>query len=404
MAKGKIIGIVHTHANRVLRHATALYCHLFRREDYEATLIDLSDQDALQRLGAALNGGKVDFAFGLQGVGSRLEANDGENLWLAARTPFLSLHYDHPCYNPVNHINDSPYVANFYFFPSFLETKQRYLPSAQINGLLPFELMVVPERPKLFFPQKPIKLLFMKTGASLDEPLRQLNSLIPPLRDAIFDRLALTVKDPNLQICDLVQDIFDGHGLVREDHHQLFWGIAQMMDIYIRRKRAIDFVNWIKLQKGAIIVGDGWDFIDRDGVQAEFRPAMPTEQAFALYGQTQFVCNTNPYGRDIIHERILHGMLMWCNVITDSNAWLDHDMASFPAIRRFDWNQDLDTQIQPVLANKAAAVQAVHTSRRDTYEKFQRRHMIGMVLQAGHEIAATLQELAESQKERASAQ
>src|SRR5262249_5237891 len=151
--------------------------------------------------------------------------------------------------------------------------------------------------------------------------------------------------------------------IAREDHHKLFWGIAQTMDIFLRRKRAIDFVDWLKRQQGAVIVGDGWDFIDRDGAKAEFRPSIPADEAFALYGQAKFVCNTNPYGRDIVHERILHGLLMWSNVITDGNAWLDHDMGDFTALRRFSWKHSLDDQLQPVLRDMEGARLAIQHVR-----------------------------------------
>lgn len=392
----KIVGIVHTHANRILYYSTALYCGHFRARGYDTELIDLDDIGALQRLADILNSGNTAFGFGLQGVGSKLEADDGENLWLAARVPFLCLHYDNPCYNPVNHVSDSPYVANFYFFPSFLDIKHRYLSSPQIAALLPFELLEIPPKPALSFVHRTIKLLFMKTGASLDEPVRQLNSLIPPLRDGAFDQLARAECDPNLQLCDLVQEIFDTQQINRDDHPKLFWGIAQIMDIFLRRKRAIDFIEWFKFQPGAVVVGDGWDFISRDGAQAEFHPAMSADQAFPLYGQTKFICNTNPYGRDVLHERILHGLLMCCNVITDTNAWLDHDVADFTALHRFDWNHPLDDQLQPVLNDLEAARLAIQTVRDETIIKFQHKHTIDMILNGAQEIAATLGELTQA--------
>lgn len=389
----KILGIVHTHANRILYAASELYCTRFREQGFDAQVLDLGEPGALENLGTVLSSGAVAFAFGIQGIGSKLETGDGDNLWAAAQVPFLCLHYDNPCYNPVNHVNDSPYVANFYFFPSFLELKHRYLPSAQVSALLPFELLEVPPAPRIPFADRPIKLLLLKTGATLDEPVAQLNSLNKPLRDAVFERLKYAELNPNFQICDLTQEVFDRNGIDRDDHPKLFWGIAQVMDIYLRRKRAIDFVNWLKFQPGAVIVGNGWESIDRTGSCAEFRPSIDAAAAFAMFEQTQIICNINPYGRDIIHERTIQGLLMGCGVISDSNTWSEHTLGEIPTLQLFHWDQPLDAQLlafiaDPLIGTKTAA------ARDTTIAKFRHQHTITMMIDGAQQITEKMREFA----------
>ncbi|MGB4100717.1 MAG: hypothetical protein WBK91_02250 [Alphaproteobacteria bacterium] len=394
MAKNVVLGIVHTHANRILHNATEMYCQSIRHHGYDAMTVDIADPQWVWHLGERLKNGDVAFAFGIQGVGSRLEADGGVNLWTAARTPFLCLHHDNPCYNPANHSNDSPFVANFYFFPSFLETKNRYLPSAQIAALLPYELLQVPPASQRAFAARPIRLLFLKTGATLDEPERQLHALIPRVRDAAFDQLRRACHDPNLLLGALVQEIFDREKLDRGQHHNLFWGLAQVMDTWLRRRRAIDFVNWLKFQPGAVIIGDGWDAIDRTGARAEFSPSTTSWDTVSLYEQAQFICNTNPYGGDIVHERILYGMALGGCVISDGNAVLDQVFGATPALTRFDWQRPLDEQLLGVIGDLAAAEAAAQTGRQAVMAQFGPKNMVGMIVDGARQMTAALEQIA----------
>ncbi len=394
MAQNNILGIVHTHANRVLHCATEMYCQKLTARGYNAHIVDLADPEWIRHMGHLLRYREVAFAFGLQGIGSRLEDSEGENLWLAAKVPFLCLHHDNPCYNPINHANDSPYVANMYFYPSFLELKQRYLAGAQISALLPLELLDIPAPPRIPFADRPIKLLFLKGGAPLDPMEEQLRHLPKSLHDGIRDQLRQATRNPNLQICDLIQEVFDRLKLDREDHHKTFWGIAQVMDIWLRRKRALDFVDWLKFQDGAVIVGDGWDFIDRTGARAAFRTGVPAINTVQLYEQAQFTCNTNPYGRDIVHERILYGMLMGGCVLSDGNAWLDQTLDSVPALTRFRWDQPLDDQLRPALSDLSAAALNAAAGRDAIIARYKPDKLIEVMIDSAHQIAVTLDQFA----------
>jgi hypothetical protein len=360
--RNRVLGLVYVNAYGILTETTGAYRDFYHAQGFHAEVIDLAQPDGGRILAEHLDSGEVAFCYGLQGVGSQLERG-GVNLWTAMRTPFMGLHYDNPCYHPFNHGNASPYIANLYHFESFLDIQRRYIGGNQISELLPFDILVIPPEPKLAFRDRPIKLLFMKAGGAVDEFTDYFNALPRQLRDAVWDRLKLAERDPNLQICDLADRAMIENGFDRRQHEKDFWGLVQAMDFYLRRKRAIDFVEWLKFQDGAVIIGDGWDIIDRAGARAEFRAPIPWPQAYALYEQAQFVCNANPYGRDLIHERVVLGLLKGCCVLSDANQWWDQNFAEVPALTRFRWDRPLEDQLRPALEDMTQAETRAATGR-----------------------------------------
>jgi len=348
----KALSLYYKHENDALRSTSESYRAALLTLGYETLILDLSDLNSLPELDRLLKTGEIDFCFSVQGIGSTLETTDKTNLWAARRTPFICIHHDNPCYNPFNHMSDSPYVANMYFFESFLDIKQRYLPSNQVSVATPFKLPST-WTPRIdnidYYSARPIRLLYAKTGGRLDELNTYIDSLPAGVRDGIRQGLEVAHESPNLQLCDLVDKMFISLGFDRSKQEQQFWGVVQTMDDFIRRKRSIDFVNWLKYQEGALIVGDGWDFIDRIGTRAIFMPSISMHKIYQLYLQAIFACNTNPYGRDIIHERVLQGLMSENIVLSDTNEWMDKTLGHIPALKRFDWTLSLDDQLKPVL-------------------------------------------------------
>ena len=105
-------------------------------------------------------------------------------------------------------------------------------------------------------------------------------------------------------------------------------------------------------------MGNGWDFIDKTKTKAEFRSAKNIGEVNPLWRSAKFLCNTNPYGSDIVHERIVMGLLFNCMTLSDSNSWLDENLGSVEGLTRYDWSGPLDEQLQPVLANPDAGQKA----------------------------------------------
>jgi len=355
----KALSLLYSHEHGALRPASQSYCQLLKREGYDAEIIDLTTPEGFKNLDTHLSGGNVAFCFGMQGVGSCLQTNKDINLWTARKVPFVGIHYDSPCYNPFNHFNESRFVANLYNYESFLDIKKRYLPSEQVSVALPYTFPYQPPVSPFPYDKRTIRLLYLKTGYPIDEFVAYINSLPNVIRNGVWQQIERAEKDPNLQLVDLVDEVFTAANLDRIAMQRQFWGVVQTVDFYLRRKRAIDFVNWLKHQPGAVIIGNGWDFIDKTDAKAEFHPSLDIAETTPLYHQAQFVCNTNPYGRDIIHERVVLGFMYGCCVLTDTHAWWDERFANTPALTRFRWDQPLNDQLQPAIKDMGeAAVRA----------------------------------------------
>ena len=350
----RIIGIVGRHENNALLRSSDSYSWAFQALGYEASVIDTTTQEGMRHLSEAMQSGEVAFCYGLQGIGSHLLCNNNQSLWSVFSVPFIGLHFDNPCYNHHNHKNDSPWVANIYHAESFLDIQRRYIGGDQVNISLPFQFVCPPDAGGMNFADRPIKYLFLKTCENVDEFVGYFDSLPPPVRDGVWEIVRMAEGNPNLVLCDLVHALLMHFGYDPSVYRTQFWAVVQSLDYYLRNKRALDLVNWLKMQEGAVIVGRGWDSIDRTHARATFLPSIPLEESNLLYAQTQFVFNTNPYGADIIHERVVAGLMRKCCVITDRNAWWDKNFSAVPALLRLDMGQSLDDQISPFVTDNAA--------------------------------------------------
>lgn len=372
-------------AHRALGSITQIYRDLFRAKGYQADVVNLAEPGAIEKLNGLLNPDEIAFCFAAQGVGSRL-GHDGRTIWEQRRIPFIGLHGDSPYYNIFNHFNTTKYVANLYLYESLLDIFRRYIQTDQVAGLIPFQVYYEGPSP-IPFRERPIKMLYLKAGESVEECVQKLGSLPSSLRDAVWQQLERAHRNPNLQVCDLVQEIFDRLGIVRAEQFDLFWGCAHWMDMYLRRRRAADFVDWLKMQEGAVIVGDGWDFIDRTNARAVFKPSLDIDLSLHLYHQSQYICNTSPYGRDILHERVGMGLLNESIVIGDTNAWWDRHFGNVPALKRFSWGASLDDQIRPALDLPLEEAEAhALTGRAPAKEHFSGKDLVAKVLACVAEI------------------
>jgi hypothetical protein len=347
----RIIGLTYVSGYNALQNSAAWYAKLLAEKGYETEILNLSAPDGVATLEAKLRAGDVAFCFAPQGVGSRLGHNE-RTIWEHYRVPFIGIHIDNPCYNIFNHFSNTRYVANFYFYESFADIYNRYISAGQVveSGILQLGNIGASNIP---YRERSIRMLYLKTGESVEECARMLNTLPPALRDGIWQQLKRAEVNPNFQICDLVQEVFDSLHAPRAENFDMFWGCAHWMDMYLRRKHAADFVEWLKMQDGAVIIGDGWDFIDKSSARAIFRPSVRLDNIWHTYRNAKIVCNTNPYGRDVIHERLVFGLLNQSLVISDTNAWLttyfDGDYfqkCENRAVRLFSWAHPLDDQLQ----------------------------------------------------------
>jgi hypothetical protein len=366
-----VLGICFPQREDHLIDSTQEFCGRFSKNGFVAELANLGTPEGVALFERRLFNNELAFCFGFQGVGSGLKFGD-QNLWTCFRVPFLGLNFESACYNPSNQANESPFVASLYGFESLLDVRRRFFDVPQLTGLIPFDTYEpIPKSQLIEFASRPIRFLYLKSGGSLENCVDNINSLTPPIRNAVWQQLERTVKNPNLELCDLAEEIFQAIGYNRRDHEGPFWAVVQYMDRYIRTWRSHKFVNWLKFQEGALIIGDGWDMIDREGVRAKFCPSVSIANvnAMSLFRQTQFICNTNPYKRDITHERVINGLLYHCCVLTDSNMWWDRHFADIHALMRFDWDRPLDDQLHPAIndIHKAAEAAEAGATRATQY-------------------------------------
>lgn len=359
--RNRILGLTYTNANMSLYYPTRDYCDAFRQLGYQAEIIDLLQPENYMLLQKYLENDEISFCFALQGIGSRLETLKKENLWSRYQTPFIGLHFDHPCHNFYNHFNSSRFVANIYHFRSFYDVHKRYSKQEQVVGLLPFEFNAGPLNYPYSFKERPIKLLYLKTGGALDEYKDMINNLPKPLRDNILQQLECVQKDQNLDLVNLIDEAFRASPYNPDIYIKEFWGVIECLDNYIRRERAIAFVEWLKFQEGAVIIGDHWDFIDKSNAKAVFKASLPAVDAYQLYAEAQFSCNTNPYGLDIVHERIPSGLIHHACSISDANVWWTKHFGDISSLTLFKWNEPLADQLNPVISNIDAASDAVES-------------------------------------------
>lgn len=356
--KKKVFGTVFQSENDVLGCATTAYVEVLNRLGFDAALINLGQAQDVDRLLSCLKSGAVAFVFGYQGVGSRLDVAKDESLWSFVRTPFVAIHFDHPCYNPYNHFGATPYVGHLYHFDFQLQAKQKYLPSPQVTGRTQFRLHVrhSPDQPP--FSRRDISYLYVKTGETHEETETYFATLPAPLRDGVRDAIALAMKSENLDLCALAEDLFRTFGATWDQFQVQFWDIVRSIDKHVRAARAIQLVEWLKGQEGAVIVGNGWDFIDKDHARATFKPSVPAKDCFPLYTRAKFLLNTNPYGKDFLHERIMLGLAAGCCVVSDRNAWLDAYRDKLPPLGLYGFDAPLEDQIRPLFDAPDAAARA----------------------------------------------
>jgi len=354
--KRKILGLTYVSANQVLNLVSQNYALGLQSFGWDAVTVDLSSPDGARQLQNELQSGAVAFCFALQGVGSRLTmGNDGPSVWTHFKTPFLSLHHDNPCCNIYNHFGDSPYVANLYLFGCHHDIQKRFVKSDQLSALLPYELAGIPYEQDIRFKDRPIRHLFLKSGKSPAVFAEGINQVKEPLREALWAAIAKAEADENLTICDLLTEAFIASGHDPARYWAEFWGFADLIENYIRTRRAMRVVEWLKFQEGAVIIGDGWDFIDKTNTKAIFKPSVSGYEANRMYNQTQFVFNTSPYGYDLIHERIPLGLCNRACVVSDTNAWWDTHFADVPSLFRFHWGQDIAAQCAEAIHDPHAA-------------------------------------------------
>jgi hypothetical protein len=356
MTKPLALALIGQNANQALATSTLGSFPFFQSHGYDTALIDLHAQDASQQILLQVKTRRPDFVYSMAGVGADLSFK-GANLWELWQIPFLSMLFDHPCYIPERHKIPSRYVANCYYAQDFLQVQQDYIQSPQLSCLLPSDFPPLTDRP-LPWAERDIGLLFVKSGGDAGAIITGWRNNLPTvLADFLLASAQRLQCDRHLAITDLVQSGLRTMPDLVQQTPNIFWKMVRTLDTYIRRWRAESIVNILKTMPEAVIVGDDWNHIDRSDAVARFMPAMPADQASALFGRAKLIFNTNPYFRYGLHERVGGGLQSGAWVMSDRNDLSDEALGQIGHLIGFEWSdpaEHLRNRARDALVNDPA--------------------------------------------------
>ena len=279
-----VIGFVGENANGCLEASTRHLNTLLSSFGIEAHCINLFDPDWSTTLGKLVSDRTPHFCYGYAGVGAAL-LNGENSFWTDYKTPFLSFMYDHPFSNLRHHTVDSPYVVNGYFIADFLEVQQDYVQHKHPSILLRDRIAhttstaepVTKAEHQARWRARPIPYLFIKTGndpARLEPEIKTLNAVE---REIFYTCLSLLKNSANYHLTHLVAEHCRAQQIEPRADNRRFTKIVLLLERYVRDWRSRQVVEWLK-NKPAVIVGDGWDSVDKTNAVAKFLPSAPATE------------------------------------------------------------------------------------------------------------------------------
>jgi hypothetical protein len=332
-----VLGLVAQNENQVLEAGSVSTGIAFRARGYEYRVIDMFKPSGGEELQQALASGQVAFAYGFAGVGSQLKLANGDNVWTAARTPFVCLWYDHPAYNYRQQIVDSPYVAHGYHIKDHLEVRQKYLPASSSQSvLLTLANGIYPEARAYPVAKRKREIIYAKTAyqpSAFSEDWKR-HSL--DIQKTLWSLVEQAQADRNLDLANAAVLEFSRFGLPAEDLN-LFMDIIQEVDGYIRAWRS-DLLARALLPFPARIYGRGWDYLKDEKRKAEFYPPIPVYEYLRQTYQSRIIANSNPLWRHGIHDRVDHALSTGSIVLTDNTMKSDELYKGMENFVGFEWN------------------------------------------------------------------
>jgi hypothetical protein len=272
----------------------------------------------------------VDLAVTWQGIGSAM-APEGqrETIWEALRIPLLCLHGDHPCYNPANHQQGSPYLLHIYPSASFANAANRLIPR-QWPG-------VVVETPNWF--------------ARLDEPLQFEGDYfvfpkniqhLDSIREDWKTRVDPSVRDLLMRMATQIEAAYRAGNLV--NHHEVILdelphdlakvvraGQAnrEISDVVftlsgeldrVHRNVAAAFVLDTLTDTPIRIYGRGWERHQaKQNPLHEFYPASKLEDSRFQFSSAYGILDVAP-SNDTLHDRTLRAVTFGAGLLI-SSGW-----------------------------------------------------------------------------------
>lgn len=353
MSSGTVLAILGQNENQALHAGSEWIGRELERRGYQHRIIDMYNPGGGEKLMTLLHSGEIYFVYGYAGVGSQFTLTNGQNLWTASRTPFLSLWHDHPAYNYRQHIVDSPYVIHGYHVQDHLEVRQKFLPSGVSHAfLLPTCFDVADQQFRNSFRNRTSEIYYAKTGKDPQVYVKDWERHSSQIQAVLWQLVELARNDRNLDVVVQTADLFRNLGQSINDL-DLFMGIVAEVDGYIRSWRS-DHLARALLAHPAHIFGRGWDYLKSSNkVRAEFYPPISSHEFIMRMRQYRINANSNPLWRDGVHERVSLGFHFGCINLTDRTVKSDSILSGLPNYMAFEWGDDLQDVIADTIRRSA---------------------------------------------------
>ena len=329
-----VVAFVGENENGILADLARSFMSPLNEWGMQGHVIDLYDPTWPLRLQALTSQG-ISFAWGSAGIGSGLRLGE-DSLWDTLHIPFISVLADTPCQLPANHHVASCHVANGYSIADWLDVQRRFVRSPQISAYLPGAVPANSDRDLIPWRSRPHRMVFVKTG---DDPALYLaawKEYPVQARRILHEASEEAMRHEPMEITALVQDVALAHGLFLETRPEVLFALARQVDLHLRALRASAVARAL-LPLGAIIIGRGWDHLDREGARAAIHPAIPAAELVPLYARTQFLVNTTPNFARGTHERPVNAFAARACAVSDTNAFMRERFSPIPTFLGLDW-------------------------------------------------------------------
>lgn len=349
MSSKNIVAFIGENENGILREASLDIMKPLAARGLSGHVININAPNWPELLAPIVDDGIL-MAWGLAGIGSEL-GNKGMNLWESLRVPFVSCMADCPCYFPTRHQPQSPFVALGYFIEEWLDIQTRFIKSPRLSGMLPIGLIPNPHRDGVAWLRRTHRMIFVKTG---DSPAARRAgwAKLPTQARAVLEECAdEACRNGVMGLTDLFVSSIRNRGLQIKEGTQKFFSLMMELDQYVRAVRATRMAEAL-CHVPAIIIGRGWDHIDKANAKAQFYPAIDAAELPKLFADSQFVVNTTPNYGSAPHERMLYGFTARACVLSDQNNYTRSHFAGLPSFFGVDIpNADLAGQIAAIWAD-----------------------------------------------------
>jgi hypothetical protein len=330
-----VVAFVGENENGILRMWSHEFMALLAPAGYRGHVVELNDPNWVAHFSAIAAQG-IAFGWGCAGIGARLD-NAGQNLWDVLKTPFISVLADHPSQMPRNHWVASRWVANGYFFAEHLAYQREHIRSPQLSLRLPIGVLPNPLRDAVPWSRREHRMVYVKTGENPRAFHDRWATWPRRLRAVLENASAEALKRDTGDIGPIVAAAFEAEGISVDGRVAYLNAAFTQVDHYVRSVHSTWMVEVLG-RLPALIIGRGWDHVDKANARARFQPAVDATALKGLYASSQIVVNTTPNFGSGLHERVSDGFAARTVVVSDRNDYARRALDPLPSYRGYSWS------------------------------------------------------------------